>query len=61
MNLQTNDTVPVGKKYLHSMHEASDCFSTGAKKPHRLTEENWGRFTVYSRNRYCIIYFDNSF
>lgn len=55
MNLQTNDTVPVEKKYLLSIYEASDYFSIGTKKLRRLAEENLGRFAVYSGNRYLII------
>lgn len=55
MNLQTNDMVPVEKKYLLSIHEASDYFSIGTKKLRRLAEENLGRFAVYSGNRYLII------
>ena len=46
MNLQTNDTVPVVKKYLLSIHEASDYFSIGTKKLRCLAEENLGRFAV---------------
>lgn len=37
-----------------SINEAATYFGIGVKKMRRLAEENRGRFSVYSGNRYLI-------
>ena len=41
-------------KYLLTIKEASEYFNLGVKKMRRLAEENVGRFSVFSGNRYLI-------
>ncbi len=50
-----NTNLPISEKYTLSIKEASEYFSIGIKKMRRLAEENVGRFSVYSGNRYLII------
>ena len=50
-----NVTVPVSEKYMLTIREASVYFNIGIKKMRRLAEDNAGRFTVFSGNRYLII------
>jgi len=50
-----NTNIPISEKYTLSIKEASAYFSIGVKKMRRLAEENVGRFSVYSGNRYLII------
>lgn len=45
----------IGEKYTLTIKEASEYFSIGIKKMRRLAEDNVGRFSVYSGNRYLII------
>lgn len=45
---------PLSEKYMLSVNEAATYFSIGVKKMRRLAEENRGRFSVYSGNRYLI-------
>lgn len=46
--------VPLSEKYMLSIREAACYFNIGVKKMRRLAEENMGRFSVYSGNRYLI-------
>ena len=48
-------SVQVSEKYMLTIKEAAEYFSIGTKKMRRLTEDNLGRFAVYSGNRYLII------
>ncbi len=50
-----NTNLSISEKYTLSIKEASEYFSIGIKKMRRLAEENVGRFSVYSGNRYLII------
>ncbi len=50
-----NTNLPISEKYTLSIKEASEYFSIGIKKMRRLAEENVGRISVYSGNRYLII------
>ncbi len=50
-----NTNLPISEKYTLSIKEAAEYFSIGIKKMRRLAEENVGRFSVYSGNRYLII------
>lgn len=50
-----NTNLPISEKYTLSIKEASEYFSIGIKKMRRLAEDNVGRFSVYSGNRYLII------
>ena len=47
--------VPISEKYMLTIREASQYFNIGVKKLRRLAEDNTGRFSVYSGNRYLII------
>lgn len=47
--------VPICEKYMLTIKEASAYFNIGNKKLRRLAEENTGRFSIYSGNRYLII------
>jgi len=53
--IMENTNIPISEKYTLSIKEASAYFSIGVKKMRRLAEENVGRFSVYSGNRYLII------
>ena len=46
--------IPVGEKYMLSIREAACYFNIGVKKMRSLAEENMGRFSVFSGNRYLI-------
>lgn len=46
--------IPISEKYMLTIKEASMYFSIGVKKMRRLAEDNLGRFSVYSGNRYLI-------
>ncbi len=46
--------IPLSEKYMLSIREAAYYFNIGVKKMRRLAEENMGRFSVYSGNRYLI-------
>ena len=46
--------VPMSEKYMLSIKEAAVYFNIGVKKMRRLAEENLGRFSVLSGNRYLI-------
>lgn len=48
-------TLPIGEKYMLTIREAAVYFNIGIKKMRRLAEDNQGRFSVYSGNRYLII------
>ena len=48
------NAIPVGEKYMLSIREAACYFNIGVKKMRRLAEENMGRFSVFSGNRYLI-------
>jgi len=50
-----NTNLPIREKYMLLIKEASEYFSIGIKKIRRLAEENVGRFSVYSGNRYLFI------
>lgn len=49
------EKIPVNEKYAISIDEAARYFTIGTKKLRRLAEENIGRFSLYSGNRYLII------
>lgn len=49
------ELVPVCEKYMLTIKEASAYFNIGIKKMRRLAEENIGRFSVFSGNKYLII------
>ena len=46
--------IPLSEKYMLSIREAACYFNIGVKKMRRLAEENMGRFSVFSGNRYLI-------
>ena len=48
------NAIPVGEKYMLTIREAACYFNIGVKKMRRLAEENMGRFSVFSGNRYLI-------
>ena len=48
-------TLSIGEKYMLTIREAAIYFNIGIKKMRRLAEDNQGRFSVYSGNRYLII------
>ena len=48
------ERIPISEKYSLTIQEASEYFSIGVKKMRRLAEENVGRFSVFSGNRYLI-------
>lgn len=48
-------TLSIGEKYMLTIREAVVYFNIGIKKMRRLAEDNQGRFSVYSGNRYLII------
>ena len=50
-----NTLVPVSEKYTLTIKEAASYFNIGTKKMRRLAEENTGRFSVFSGNKYLII------
>ena len=52
---ETTITMPVSEKYLLTIREAAVYFNIGIKKMRRLAEENTGRFSVFSGNKYLII------
>ena len=47
--------IPVSEKYTLTIREAAAYFNIGIKRMRRLAEENMGRFSVFSGNRYLII------
>ena len=47
--------VPVSEKYTLTVKEAAAYFNIGIKRMRRLAEENTGRFSVFSGNKYLII------
>ena len=47
--------VPVSEKYTLTIKEAAAYFNIGIKKMRRLAEDNLGRFSVFSGNKYLII------
>ena len=49
------ERIPINEKYSLTIQEASEYFSIGVKKMRRLAEENVGRFSVFSGNRYLIL------
>ena len=49
------EQIPINEKYSLTIQEASEYFSIGVKKMRRLAEENVGRFSVFSGNRYLIL------
>ncbi|WP_378956661.1 excisionase [Mediterraneibacter gnavus] len=58
MNIATESgktTLSIGGKYMLTIREAAVYFNIGIKKMRRLVEDNQGRFSVYSCNRYFII------
>ena len=48
-------SIPVGEKYLLTIHEASAYFNIGIKKLRRIAEDNEGNFAYYMGNRYLIV------
>lgn len=48
------NAIPVGEKYMLTIREAACYFNIGVKKMRRLAEENMGRFSIFSGNRYLI-------
>lgn len=55
VNKNEKTAMPISEKYMLSIKEASVYFNIGIKKMRRLAEDNIGRFSVYSGNRYLII------
>ena len=53
-NKAAKNELPLSEKYMLSINEAATYFGIGVKKMRRLAEENRGRFSVYSGNRYRI-------
>lgn len=53
-NIPAKNTLPLSEKYMLSINESATYFGIGIKKMRRLAEENRGRFSVYSGNRYLI-------
>lgn len=53
-NKAARNELPMSEKYMLSINEAATYFGIGVKKMRRLAEENRGRFSVYSGNRYLI-------
>lgn len=47
--------IPLKEKYSLSIAEAADYFGICQRKMRRLAEDNLGRFSVYSGNRYLIL------
>ena len=52
---ESKPLVPVCEKYTLTIREAAAYFNIGIKKMRRLAEENTGRFSVFSGNKYLII------
>ena len=52
---ETTIKMPVSEKYLLTIRESAEYFNIGIKKMRRLAEENTGRFSVFSGNKYLII------
>lgn len=52
---EKNVIVPVCEKYTLTVKEAAAYFNIGIKRMRRLAEENTGRFSVFSGNKYLII------
>ena len=52
---ESKPLVPVCEKYTLTIREAAAYFNIGIKKIRRLAEENTGRFSVFSGNKYLII------
>ena len=53
-NIPAGNELPLSEKYMLSINESATYFGIGIKKMRRLAEENRGRFSVYSGNRYLI-------
>lgn len=53
-NKAAKNELPLSEKYMLSINEAATYFGIGVKKMRRLAEENRGRLSVYSGNRYLI-------
>ena len=51
----SKNSIPVGEKYLLTIHEASTYFNIGIKKLRRIAEDNEGNFAYYMGNRYLIV------
>lgn len=51
----SKNSIPVGEKYLLTIHEASAYFNIGIKKLRRIAEDNEGNFAYYMGNRYLIV------
>lgn len=51
----SKNSIPVGEKYLLTIHEASAYFNIGIKKLRRMAEDNEGNFAYYMGNRYLIV------
>ena len=47
--------VPICEKYMLTIKEAAAYFNIGTKKMRRIAEDNTGRFSVFSGNKYLII------
>ena len=52
---ESKPLVSVCEKYTLTIREAAAYFNMGIKKMCRLAEENTGRFSVFSGNKYLII------
>ena len=51
----SKNSIPVGEKYLLTIHEASAYLNIGIKKLRRMAEDNEGNFAYYMGNRYLIV------
>lgn len=51
----TKKNIPIGEKYLLTIHEASAYFNIGIKNLRRMAEINEGKFAFYMGNRYLIV------
>lgn len=54
ISCKKND-IPLGEKYLLTIHEASAYFNIGVKNLRRMAETNEGKFAFYMGNRYLIV------
>ena len=52
---ESKPLVSVCEKYTLTIREAAVYFNIGIKKMRRLAEENTGRFSIFSGNKYLII------
>ena len=48
-------SIPIHEKYALTVREAAAYFNMGIKKMRRLAEDNLGRFSIESGNRYLIL------